>query len=153
MTWCTWTTHWRGHFKYVSNLRPSRSLRIILRSLLPVTKSLGHSNSSFTVVFQLSILYQLRFYWTYFYFLVLPYKQNMYFCSAIDLNSHEDAAVKLEECKTKHPQLHIECKFYKVGPVFFLKGKPLYNSLSLSRYRNIWITHLIHFYGTWSSCV
>lgn len=34
---------------------------------------------------------------------------------ATDLTNNEDVAVKLEHRKTKHPQLHIECKFYKVG--------------------------------------
>jgi len=33
---------------------------------------------------------------------------------AIDLTTGEEVAVKLEHRKTKHPQLHIECKFYKV---------------------------------------
>ena len=33
---------------------------------------------------------------------------------ATDLTNNEDVAVKLEHRKTKHPQLHIECRFYKV---------------------------------------
>ena len=33
---------------------------------------------------------------------------------AVDLSTGEEVAVKLEHRKTKHPQLHIECKFYKV---------------------------------------
>jgi len=33
---------------------------------------------------------------------------------ATDVNTNEEVAVKLEHIKTKHPQLHIECKFYKV---------------------------------------
>ena len=33
---------------------------------------------------------------------------------AVDLTTGEEVAVKLEHRKTKHPQLHIECKFYKV---------------------------------------
>ena len=33
---------------------------------------------------------------------------------AVDLSNGEEVAVKLEHRKTKHPQLHIECKFYKV---------------------------------------
>lgn len=33
---------------------------------------------------------------------------------AVDLTTGEEVAVKLENRKTKHPQLHIECKFYKV---------------------------------------
>ena len=31
-----------------------------------------------------------------------------------DVTSGEEVAAKLEQIKTKHPQLHIECKFYKV---------------------------------------
>ena len=33
---------------------------------------------------------------------------------AININTGEEVAIKLEQTKTKHPQLHIECKFYKV---------------------------------------
>jgi len=33
---------------------------------------------------------------------------------ATDIQGGEEVAVKLEYCKTKHPQLHVECKFYKV---------------------------------------
>jgi len=33
---------------------------------------------------------------------------------ATDVTTNEEVAVKLEQTKTKHPQLHIECKFYKV---------------------------------------
>eukprot|EP00096_Caligus_rogercresseyi_P007854 TRINITY_DN2596_c0_g1_i3.p1 TRINITY_DN2596_c0_g1~~TRINITY_DN2596_c0_g1_i3.p1 ORF type:complete len:444 (-),score=62.77 TRINITY_DN2596_c0_g1_i3:248-1579(-) len=36
---------------------------------------------------------------------------------AIDILSREEAAIKLEQVKAKHPQLNIECKFYK-----FLQG-------------------------------
>ncbi|XP_040583946.1 casein kinase I isoform X1 [Lepeophtheirus salmonis] len=36
---------------------------------------------------------------------------------AIDIISREEAAIKLEQVKAKHPQLNIECKFYK-----FLQG-------------------------------
>ena len=35
---------------------------------------------------------------------------------ATDISSGDEVAVKLENRKTKHPQLHIECKFYKVIP-------------------------------------
>ena len=35
---------------------------------------------------------------------------------ATDLTTQEEVAVKLEHRKTKHPQLHIECRFYKVSP-------------------------------------
>ena len=33
---------------------------------------------------------------------------------ATDLTTQEEVAVKLEHFKTKLPQLHVECKFYKV---------------------------------------
>lgn len=33
---------------------------------------------------------------------------------ATDIITSEEVAVKLEHTKTKHPQLHVECKFYKV---------------------------------------
>jgi len=33
---------------------------------------------------------------------------------ATDVTTQEEVAVKLEHSKTKHPQLHVECKFYKV---------------------------------------
>ena len=34
--------------------------------------------------------------------------------SAINIHTGEEVAIKLEQTKTKHPQLHVECKFYKV---------------------------------------
>ena len=36
------------------------------------------------------------------------------FIAAINIYSGEEVAIKLEQIKAKHPQLHIECKFYKV---------------------------------------
>jgi len=33
---------------------------------------------------------------------------------ATDVTTNEEVAVKLEHSKTKHPQLHVECKFYKM---------------------------------------
>jgi len=33
---------------------------------------------------------------------------------ATDIHTGDEVAVKLEHTKTKHPQLHVECKFYKV---------------------------------------
>jgi serine/threonine protein kinase len=36
---------------------------------------------------------------------------------ATDMPTGEEVAVKLEHNKTKHPQLHVECKFYKVDIV------------------------------------
>lgn len=34
---------------------------------------------------------------------------------ATEITTGEEVAVKLEYTKTKHPQLHTECKFYKVS--------------------------------------
>lgn len=34
--------------------------------------------------------------------------------AAINIHTGEEVAIKLEQTKTKHPQLHVECKFYKV---------------------------------------
>ena len=34
--------------------------------------------------------------------------------TAINIHTGEEVAIKLEQVKTKHPQLHIECRFYKV---------------------------------------
>ena len=33
---------------------------------------------------------------------------------ATEITTGEEVAVKVEDTKTKHPQLHTECKFYKV---------------------------------------
>jgi len=33
---------------------------------------------------------------------------------ATNINTNEEVAVKLEPCSSKHPQLHVECKFYKI---------------------------------------
>ena len=33
---------------------------------------------------------------------------------AINIHTGEEVAIKLEQITAKHPQLHIECKFYKV---------------------------------------
>ena len=30
------------------------------------------------------------------------------------MNTNEEVAIKLEQIMAKHPQLHIECKFYKI---------------------------------------
>ncbi len=37
-----------------------------------------------------------------------------FFLPAINIHTGEEVAVKLEHSKTKHPQLHIECRFYKI---------------------------------------
>ena len=44
---------------------------------------------------------------------------------AININTGEEVAIKLEQTKTKHPQLHIECKFYKVMQGGGKEGKNL----------------------------
>ena len=33
---------------------------------------------------------------------------------AINVQTGEEVAIKLEHMNAKHPQLHIECKFYKI---------------------------------------
>jgi len=38
----------------------------------------------------------------------------LYMCSGTDVTSPEEVAIKLECVKTKHPQLHIESKIYKI---------------------------------------
>ena len=37
-----------------------------------------------------------------------------YFLPAINIHTNEEVAIKLEPMSAQHPQLHIECKFYKV---------------------------------------
>ena len=37
-----------------------------------------------------------------------------FYVSAINIHTGEEVAIKLEQNKAKHPQLHIECRFYKV---------------------------------------
>ena len=34
--------------------------------------------------------------------------------SALNVQTGEEVAIKLEHTKAKHPQLHIECKFYRI---------------------------------------
>lgn len=36
------------------------------------------------------------------------------FVLAINVQTGEEVAIKLEHMNAKHPQLHIECKFYKI---------------------------------------
>ena len=43
---------------------------------------------------------------------------------ATNVNTQEEVAVKLEPIKSKHPQLHVECKFYKVHLLFFINPTP-----------------------------
>ena len=38
----------------------------------------------------------------------------IFFFSAINVQTGEEVAIKLEHMNAKHPQLHIECKFYKI---------------------------------------
>ena len=33
---------------------------------------------------------------------------------AINISTGEEVAIKLEQIQAKHPQLHVECKFYKI---------------------------------------
>ena len=37
-----------------------------------------------------------------------------YFCTGTDISNGEEVAIKLECVKTKHPQLHIESKIYRM---------------------------------------
>jgi hypothetical protein len=39
--------------------------------------------------------------------------KNVFFV-AINVHTGEEVAIKLEHMNAKHPQLHIECKFYKI---------------------------------------
>lgn len=36
------------------------------------------------------------------------------FCAGTDISNGEEVAIKLECVKTKHPQLHIESKIYRM---------------------------------------
>lgn len=54
-------------------------------------------------------------------YLVFPFTEQV--CTAVcapsifagaNITSGEEVAIKLESVKTKHPQLHIESKFYKM---------------------------------------
>ena len=36
------------------------------------------------------------------------------FFAAINIQTGEEVAIKLEHTNAKHPQLHIECKFYRI---------------------------------------
>jgi len=60
---------------------------------------------------------------------------------ATDINTNEEVAVKLEHTKTKHPQLHVECKFYKVmqGGV----GIPVVNHYGTEGEYNIMVMELL----------
>ena len=44
---------------------------------------------------------------------LIDYLYFFYF-TAINIQTGEEVAIKLEHMNAKHPQLHIECKFYKV---------------------------------------
>lgn len=61
--------------------------------------------------------------------LILPLKKNLLsltmlskkkinitwmFCAGTDISNGEEVAIKLECVKTKHPQLHIESKIYRM---------------------------------------
>ena len=48
--------------------------------------------------------------------------------SAINIQTGEEVAIKLEHMNAKHPQLYVECKFYKImqggGKIqFFIREK------------------------------
>ena len=47
--------------------------------------------------------------------------------SAINVQTGEEVAIKLEHMNAKHPQLYVECKFYKImqggGKIQFLFAK------------------------------
>lgn len=51
-----------------------------------------------------------------------------FLCQGTDIAAGEEVAIKLECVKTKHPQLHIESKIYKMmqggGNDFYLLRKP-----------------------------
>ena len=42
------------------------------------------------------------------------FKCFLTFFSAINIHTGEEVAIKLEHMNAKHPQLHIECKFYRI---------------------------------------
>lgn len=44
----------------------------------------------------------------------VPYYACVHFLVGTNLHTREEVAIKLECVKTKHPQLHIEAKFYKM---------------------------------------
>ena len=45
---------------------------------------------------------------------ILKRTYDHYFLPAINIHTNEEVAIKLEPMSAQHPQLHIECKFYKV---------------------------------------
>ena len=50
-------------------------------------------------------------------------KKKKFFYLGTHITTHEEVAIKLECLKSKHPQLHIEAKFYRMmqgGGMFFL---------------------------------
>jgi hypothetical protein len=46
--------------------------------------------------------------------LSLIYRWHIIFLKGTNIATKEEVAIKLECVKTKHPQLHIEAKFYKM---------------------------------------
>ena len=53
------------------------------------------------------------------------------FILAINVQTGEEVAIKLEHMNAKHPQLHIECKFYKIMQG---GGKKIQNSTQFKNY-------------------
>ena len=59
---------------------------------------------------------------------------------AINIQTGEEVAIKLEHMNAKHPQLHIECKFYRImqggGNSFFSQNinNPFYLIIYLELY-------------------
>ena len=53
------------------------------------------------------------------------------FVLAINVQTGEEVAIKLEHMNAKHPQLHIECKFYKIMQG---GGKKIQNSTQFKNY-------------------
>jgi hypothetical protein len=47
-----------------------------------------------------------------------PINQIIFQFTGQNINTNEEVAIKLECVKTKHPQLHIEAKFYKLMQVW-----------------------------------
>ena len=53
------------------------------------------------------------------------------FLTALNVQTGEEVAIKLEHMNAKHPQLHIECKFYKImqgGGKLLLRFFPIHHN-------------------------
>lgn len=49
-----------------------------------------------------------------FYLLIKNINDTIIFCVGTNISTGEEVAIKLECIKTRHPQLHIESKIYKM---------------------------------------